>query len=63
MSINKDQVAGRAKEVSGAGKEAVGKIVGNPKLEIKGKLEKATGAVQAGVGDVVQEARDDSKEP
>jgi uncharacterized protein YjbJ (UPF0337 family) len=63
MSINKDQVEGRAREVSGTVKEAVGKAVGNPKLEIKGKVEKATGAVQAGVGDVVKNVGDAVKKP
>jgi uncharacterized protein YjbJ (UPF0337 family) len=58
MSINKDQVAGRAKEISGSVKEAVGKAVGNDKLEIKGKVEKATGTVQATVGDIKKNVND-----
>jgi uncharacterized protein YjbJ (UPF0337 family) len=51
MSINKDQVAGRASEVQGKVKEVIGKAVGNPDLELKGNVEKNLGAVQASVGD------------
>jgi uncharacterized protein YjbJ (UPF0337 family) len=58
MSINKDQVAGRVKEVSGATKEAVGKAVGNDELEIKGKVEKIGGKIQSTVGDVRKDVED-----
>ena len=58
MSINKDQVAGRAKEVTGNVKEAVGKAVGNDRMEIKGKLEKGEGHVQATVGDIKKDVHD-----
>ena len=58
MSINKDQVAGRAKEVIGATKEVAGKVVGDKTLEIKGSVEKATGLVQATVGDMKKDVAD-----
>jgi uncharacterized protein YjbJ (UPF0337 family) len=61
MGINKDQVAGRAKEVAGNVKEAVGKVIGSDKLEVKGKIEKDTGLVQAKVGDIKKEVHDATK--
>jgi len=57
MSINKDQVKGRVEEVKGAVKEATGKLVGNPTLEVKGNIEKNLGKAQVKVG----EAREDLK--
>lgn len=55
MSINKDQIEGRVDEAKGAIKEIAGKIVGNPSLEVKGRIEKGLGTVQAKVGDLRQE--------
>jgi uncharacterized protein YjbJ (UPF0337 family) len=52
MGINKDQIEGRAEEVTGKVKEIVGKTVGNGKLEVKGNIQKNLGAVRAKVGDV-----------
>jgi uncharacterized protein YjbJ (UPF0337 family) len=52
MSINKDQVKGRANEAIGKVKETVGEAVGNKKLEIKGAIQKNIGHVQAKVGDL-----------
>ncbi len=51
MGINKDQIKGRAQEAKGRVKEVVGKALGNPSLENKGKLQKTMGAVRASVGD------------
>jgi uncharacterized protein YjbJ (UPF0337 family) len=50
--MNKDQVKGRAKEVKGAIKETTGKAVGNKDMENEGSVEKSTGKVQAGYGDL-----------
>ena len=58
MGINKDQVAGRAKEIAGTAKEVVGKVVGNDKLELKGKIEKNSGLIQATVGDIKKDVTD-----
>jgi uncharacterized protein YjbJ (UPF0337 family) len=52
MSINKDQVKGRANEAIGKVKETVSEVVGNKKLEIKGAIQKNIGIVQSKVGDV-----------
>ena len=52
MSGNKDQVKGQIKEVGGMVKEVAGKIVGNEKLEQKGKDQKVRGEAQAAIGDI-----------
>ena len=52
MSINKEQIKGRANEAIGKVKETVGEVVGNKKLEIKGAIQKNIGVVQSKVGDV-----------
>ena len=61
MSMNKGQVKGRVKEVKGIVKEVAGKLVGNKKLEEKGKVEKIRGEAQAEVGDVKQAVKDAQK--
>lgn len=58
MAMNKDQVKGRVKEVQGTIKEAAGKLVGNEKLEQKGRTEKVLGEVQASFGDVKKDVID-----
>ena len=55
MSINKDQVKGRAEEAKGKVKEVVGKVMGNKDLEMKGNIQKNVGAVQALVGDAKED--------
>jgi uncharacterized protein YjbJ (UPF0337 family) len=57
--MDKDHVAGSAKQVKGTVKEAVGKVVGDAKLESEGKADKAEGKVQNAIGglkDVVRDA-------
>jgi uncharacterized protein YjbJ (UPF0337 family) len=58
MGINKDQVEGRVKEVEGKIKEVTGKIVGNEKLEQKGRVQKIVGEAQAKVGDLKKDVTD-----
>jgi len=58
MSMNKTQVKGRVKEAKGFIKEVAGKLVGNEKLEAKGKVQKITGEAQAEIGDLRQRAQD-----
>jgi uncharacterized protein YjbJ (UPF0337 family) len=48
--IDKDRIAGSAKEIKGAVKEAVGKAVGDAKLESAGKADKTEGKVQNAIG-------------
>lgn len=58
MSINKDQVEGRAKEATGKVQEVAGKMVGSKEQRIKGNLHKNEGAVQAKFGDVKSHVKD-----
>jgi uncharacterized protein YjbJ (UPF0337 family) len=48
--VDKDRIAGSAKEIAGAVKQAAGKAVGDVKLESHGKAEKAEGKIQNAVG-------------
>jgi uncharacterized protein YjbJ (UPF0337 family) len=48
--MDKDQVKGSAKIVKGRIKEAVGKTVGDSRLESEGKADKIEGKVQDAVG-------------
>ena len=50
--MNKDRIAGAAKEIKGSIKETVGKATGDAKLEADGKVEKVEGKVQNAVGGV-----------
>lgn len=52
MSINKGQIKGRVTEAKGMIREAAGKLVGNERLEAKGKIQKVLGETQAKIGDV-----------
>ena len=51
MSINKEQIKGRANEAVGKVKQIAGEVAGNKKLEVKGAIQKNIGNVQAKVGD------------
>ena len=48
--MNKDRIAGAAKEIKGSIKETVGKAVGDSKLEADGKADKIEGKVQNAIG-------------
>jgi uncharacterized protein YjbJ (UPF0337 family) len=61
MSVNKDQVKGRTHEMEGSINEVVGKLVGDKKLEVKGKVQQIGGEAQAKLGDVRQELKDSSE--
>ena len=50
--MDKDRIAGSAKQVKGAVKEVVGKAVGDTKLESEGKADKIEGKVQNAIGGV-----------
>ena len=58
MSVNKHQVKGRVTEAKGMIKEAAGKLVGNEKLEAKGKVQKVLGEAEAKLGDIKQDVKD-----
>ena len=48
--MDKDRVEGSAKQVKGAVKETIGKVVGDAKLQAEGKADKAEGKVQNAIG-------------
>ena len=50
--VDKDRILGSAKVVKGNVKEAVGKAVGDAKLERQGKADKIEGKVQNAVGGI-----------
>ena len=50
--MDKDRVAGSAKQIKGTVKQAVGKAVGDTKLETEGKADKIEGRVQNAIGGV-----------
>lgn len=49
-AVDKDRVIGSAKVVKGKVKEAVGKAIGDTKLETEGKTDKIEGKVQNAIG-------------
>jgi uncharacterized protein YjbJ (UPF0337 family) len=62
--MDKEHVKGAGDKMSGAAKEAAGKVTGDKKLEAKGKLDKAKGAARDFIGDAKDAARrasDDDK--
>jgi uncharacterized protein YjbJ (UPF0337 family) len=48
--VDKDRIKGSAEQIKGRMKEAVGKALGDTKLEADGKTDKAVGKVQNAVG-------------
>lgn len=61
MSINKGQIQGRVTEAKGMIKEAAGKLVGNERLQAKGKIQRVLGKTQAKIGDVKADIKDATK--
>jgi uncharacterized protein YjbJ (UPF0337 family) len=56
--MDKNRVAGAAKQAKGAVKETIGKAMGDAKLQADGKAEKAEGKLQNAVGGVNDSVRD-----
>lgn len=50
--MDKDRIAGSAKQIKGSIKEAIGKAVGDAKLRVDGKADQAEGKVQNLVGTI-----------
>ncbi len=55
--VNKDQVAGVAKQIKGSVKQAAGKATGNRRVQAEGMAEKVSGKVQKTYGDVKDKVR------
>ena len=60
--MDKDRIAGAAKNVKGSVKEAVGNLTGDAKLQAEGKADKVEGKVQNAIGGVKDAVRDVVKE-
>jgi uncharacterized protein YjbJ (UPF0337 family) len=56
--MDKDRIAGSAKQIRGSIKEAVGKAVGDTKLRSEGKADQADGKIQNAVGGIKDTLRD-----
>jgi uncharacterized protein YjbJ (UPF0337 family) len=48
--MDKDRIAGAAKQIKGSVKETIGKAVGDTKLQSEGKADKVEGKVQNAIG-------------
>jgi uncharacterized protein YjbJ (UPF0337 family) len=56
--MDKDRIAGAAKQAKGTLKEAVGKVIGDARLKADGRSDKAEGKVQNAIGGVKDAVRD-----
>jgi|UniRef100_A0A8J4HGF3 uncharacterized protein YjbJ (UPF0337 family) len=56
--MDKDRIAGAAKQAKGTIKEATGKAFGDPKLTAEGKSGKIEGKIQSAIGGVKDATRD-----
>ena len=61
--MDKNRVAGSIKEIKGAAKVAVGKALGDAKLQSDGETDKAVGKIQNAIGGVNDAVRDAIKKP
>jgi uncharacterized protein YjbJ (UPF0337 family) len=61
--MNKDQVQGRVEEAKGSIKQTTGRVIGNPDLEDRGRVDKVAGKVQKTYGDVKEQLKDANKPP
>lgn len=57
--MDKDRLIGSAKVVKGKAKVAIGKAIGNVKLQTEGKADKIEGRVQNAVGGIKDTIRED----
>ncbi len=56
--MDKNRIAGSAKEIKGAVKETIGKAMGDAKLQSNGRADKVEGKLQNALGGVKDAARD-----
>jgi len=55
--VNRDQVAGMARQIKGSIKQAAGKATGNWQAQAEGMADKVAGKVQKAYGDVKDKVR------
>jgi uncharacterized protein YjbJ (UPF0337 family) len=56
--VDKDRLAGAAKQARGSLKEAIGKVTGNAEVQAEGAAEKAAGKVRNTAGGAKDAVRD-----
>ena len=56
--MDKDRVIGSAKVVKGKAKVALGKVIGDAKLEAEGQADKVEGKIQNAVGGIKDAIRE-----
>jgi uncharacterized protein YjbJ (UPF0337 family) len=56
--MDKDRIAGAAKQAKGSVKEAIGKVTGDTRTQVEGATEKAKGRVQNASGSAKDMLRD-----
>ena len=56
--MDKDRIAGAAKQVKGSIKDAIGKITGDTKTQAEGKADKLAGKTQSVAGGMKDAVRD-----
>lgn len=56
--MNKDQVKGVGKQISGEVKQQVGKMTGDTSTRVRGHAQEAEGKLQKGLGDAKEAVRD-----
>ena len=61
--MDKNRIEGSIREAKGVVKEAIGKVVGDAKLQSDGKIEQAVGKLQNTVGGVADSTREALKKP
>jgi uncharacterized protein YjbJ (UPF0337 family) len=59
--MDKDRVAGTAKQAKGSVKQMAGKVLGDNKLQAEGTADKLAGKAQNAVGSVKDAVRDATK--
>lgn len=59
--MNKDQVAGAAKDAAGKVERKTGEVIGSDKMQVKGAVKQAEGKVQKAVGNAEERAKDANK--
>ena len=61
--MDKDRIAGSAKQLKSTAKEIAGKAVGDAKLQAEGKADKVEGKVQNAVGGVKDDLSEGNGDP
>ena len=60
--MDQDRIAGAAKQIKGSVKEAIGKVVGDAKLQSDCRSERTAGKIQNAVGSAKDKVREIIKE-